>query len=296
MSIAITSVLAACGGSSTPSDAPATTTTAAPASETNTTVSSAASMEVAPAVAPAGDTISTDDKAAMLKSVKSGGADDKVAGCVTDGLAKALTGDEFRQVTKAQKQSDVPPALAEKANAIALDCALGGTGSPTSVTPPAVETTVAEAVQSFGTKDSPVALTTTVSVDNGYDITVNSFNSDATAAVLAANDLNDKPTAGQRYVMVNMTILNSGGDTDKRQPAFDFPLKAVSTAGTAYEGSNCSAVLPDPLPWFSDVFKGSAITGNVCFIVADADATGLKMYVDVYTKSFATFTYYFDLA
>jgi hypothetical protein len=239
--------------------------------------------------------ITDDERAAMLKSVKSGGASDEIAECVTDGLAKGLSRDEFNAVTKAKKQEDVPKPVADKANTIAMDCALSTADAPAVAAAPA-ETTIAAPAQSVGTRSAPVALGTAATLDNNYEITVNSYTPNSSAAVAAMNEFSEKPAPGMQYVLMNMKVTNNGGETDKRIPGYDLPIKALSVSGKAYENSDCLAATPEPLDRFVDLFKGKSIEGNVCFLIADADATGLQMYIDVTTKDYSTLTYYFNLA
>jgi hypothetical protein len=234
----------------------------------------------------------------MLASVKSGGAPDDMAVCATDGLAKSLTRDEFIAVSKAKKEEDVPKELAEKANAIVLECALGSTDAST-VAPASTETTVAAAAQTAaqtaGTKAAPFAPKTVAALPNGYDVSVNSYTPAASALVASANEFNDKPAPGSQYVLVNLTVKNTGGDSDKRIPGYDLNLKAISKSGKSYESANCNAVTPEPLDKASDLFKGSSISGNVCFVVSDADSSGLVMYVDATLPDYSSVTYYFNL-
>ncbi len=312
LTLTFSAALTACGSSTSTSEVTTPEVTTAEVTTAETRPVAAAPDTKAPdtKVAASDDgAVTKDERAAMLKSVKSGGAADDIANCVVDGLAKGLTREEFNSVTKAEKESDVPAAVAEKANSIALDCALAASGGTpgASTEAPAVpetaapettapETTVAKVTQTVGTKDSPVKLASSAMLDNGYGVTVNTYTSDATAAIAAANEYNDKPTAGMRYVLVNLTMLNDGGDTDKRIPGYDLILKAVSASGKSYENSDCSVVTPEPLDRFVDLFKGKSTTGNVCFLVDDADAADLTMYVDVFTADYNTITYYFSLA
>ncbi len=305
LTLLVTAALTACGSStSKPESTTAATTVADASAESSVPDSTPADTKPAdtkpadtkPAGVAASDNgITKEEREAMLASVKSGGAPEDVAICVTDGLAKGLTRDEFNAVTKAKKEEDVPKAVAEKANSIAMECALGSSDAST-VAPAAPDTTIAAITQTVGTKAAPVAMKTPTALPNGYDITVNSFTPAATPAVLAANEFNEKPPAGTQFVLMNLTITNTGGDKDKRIPAFDLPVKAISKSGKTYESNNCATVLPDPLNWGTDLFKGSAVTGNLCFVVDDADATGLIMYIDAFLPDYTAVTYYFTLA
>jgi hypothetical protein len=302
LALLVTAALTACGSSTSKSES--VTTVAATAAESKPAETKPAESKPAetkpadtkPAEAAASDNgITKKERDAMLASVKSGGAPEDVAICVTDGLAKGLTRDEFNAVTKAKKEEDVPKAVADKANGIAMECALASSDAST-VAPAAPETTIAAVTQTVGTKAAPVAMKTLAALPNGYEVTVNSFTPAATSAVLAANEFNDKPPVGTQFVLMNLTVTNNGGDTDKRIPAFDLPVRAISKSGKTYESNGCITVLPDPLNWGTDLFKGSSVTGNLCLIVDDADAAGLTMYIDAFSPDFTAVTYYFTLA
>jgi hypothetical protein len=113
--------------------------------------------------------------------------------------------------------------------------------------------------------------------------------------VKAANEYNDPAPAGSQYVLVTFTVTNNGTE-DKRTPAYDLFPKAVSATGKSYEASSCLATLSNPIPYFDDVFAGSTVSGDVCFIVAGGDAAGLTMYFDIIDESFEKSTYYFKLS
>jgi hypothetical protein len=294
LTLLIAASLGACGSKAAQVAAPTVAKTTPEATAPTTTGTK-------PTETKAGNEITSEEREAMLSSVKSGGAPNDIAKCVTDGLAAGLTREQFIAVTKAKSETDVPKEISDRANEIARKCAIDLTTASSTVAPVAAvapvapDTTIAASTQTIGKKDSPITFATVAKLENGYDVTVNSYAPNASTAVAAISEYNDKPAAGTRYVLINLMITNSGGDTDKRQPGYDLIFKAVSESGKSYENSDCSAVTPDPLDRFTDLFKGTSITGNVCFLVDEKDATNLTLYTDVFTKDYSTLTYYFNL-
>ena len=105
---------------------------------------------------------------------------------------------------------------------------------------------------------------------------------DATAAVLAENQFNDPPKAGEQFFIarVTATYIGSGSDT------FDgtFRLRAVGASAVSYATfENSCGVIPDRIS-DAEVFTGGTITGNVCWAVRSSDATSLVLYDDPITS------------
>jgi hypothetical protein len=270
--------------------------------------------------------LSAGDKSQMLKSIESGGIAKPTAACIADDLEAKVSAADYRLLAKAKRGDTVPDSLQSVVSTVAIDCAakIGGLGSaagavtaadsvaPTSApakaapsatapatTAPATTTpattTTTEPVQTVGTKASPVVFGTTAKLVKDYEVAVTKYTPNADELVKAANEYNDPAPAGNQYVLVSMTVTSKGTE-DKRVPAYDLFPKAVSASGKSYEASSCLATLPNPIDYFNDVFTGTSVSGDVCFIVANADAAGLTMYFDVIDPSFKKVTYYFKLS
>ncbi len=109
-------------------------------------------------------------------------------------------------------------------------------------------------------------------------VVVNAVTPDATAAVLAANQFNDKPAAGSQYFMANISVTYDGTKEPARASSLTF--KAVGAANTSYStGSQYGGVPPKYLDTSTDVFKGGKLTGNISWAVATSDVASLMMYV-----------------
>ncbi len=317
--LSLSFVAAGCG-SSTKAAAPAPTAapttvaetvakpaeTIAPTTVVATTTAKAPTSDAPTSVAPDsvvndGSDITAADRTLMETSMKAAGnLPAEMMKCLLDELPGKVTRDEYLVLANSKSDTDVPDELAARATDIAKACAAstqasGGTTDSTI----APDTTVAASsapttpAQTVGKKDSPIALGKKVSLPNGYDVTINSYQSDATANIKASDQYADPVPAGKRYVQFNMTVTNTGGDKDKRVPGYDLQYKAVSASGASYESTSCIATVAQPIQIYNDLFKGKSITGNACLVVAEADAKGLLLYFDVVDAEYNSYTYYF---
>jgi hypothetical protein len=289
---ALTITATACGG--TPKiviEAPATT--AKPSAST-----SAKSSATTVAAKASGGKITADDRKVLVKAILTGGVSQEIADCIADGLEGKVSRDDYLLMAKAKSDAKLPDNLNSIAQEVAIDCATkdaGLTPSSTGATPTTVAPTTTLVKQTIGTKSSPVPLGTKVTLPKQYDFVVNAYTPGADQLVKAANEYNDAAPAGSQYVLVTFTVTNNGIE-DKRTPAYDLFPKAVSASGKSYEASSCLATLSNPIPYFNDVFTGTTVSGDVCFIVAGGDAAGLTMYFDIIDESFDKTTYYFKLS
>lgn len=292
---------AACGGSAKK----AAEVAVAPAkSSASGTANSSATTAAAKA---AGGKITADDRKLLIKSILSGGVSQELADCIADAFEGKVSQADYLLMAKAASDSKVPDNLKSVAEEVAIDCASKAAGltpsstgaGATPVTTTAIATTDAPtttlAKQTFGTKSSPVPLGKKVTLPKQYDFVANAYTPAADELVKAANEYNDPAPAGSQYVLVTFTVTNNGTE-DKRTPAYDLFPKAVSASGKSYEASSCLATLSNPIPYFNDVFTGTSVSGDVCFIVAGGDAAGLAMYFDIIDESFNKITYYFKLS
>lgn len=129
-----------------------------------------------------------------------------------------------------------------------------------------------------GTRSNPYPVGTSVALGDGWKMKVVSSTPDATAAVLARNQFNDPPKAGEQFFIVRVTATYEGQGSD----TFDgsYRLRAVGASAVAYSTfSNSCGVIPDELP-SAEVFSGGSITGNECWAVKSSDASSLVLYDD----------------
>ncbi|MGD0953287.1 MAG: tetratricopeptide repeat protein [Methanotrichaceae archaeon] len=127
-----------------------------------------------------------------------------------------------------------------------------------------------------GTRDDPIPIGTTVSLGDGWQITVMSVIPDATNIVLKENMFNKPPKPGDQFFIARVQVKYTG--TNSAQFGGDYRLRAVGPSNVGYSTfQNSPGVIPDPL-LNSDVFTDGAIEGNVGWEIKSTDANALVMY------------------
>ena len=141
-------------------------------------------------------------------------------------------------------------------------------------TPPAAPTPPPAPVQ--GTRQNPFPLGTEAR-NSSYALKVNTVTPDATAAVLAANQFNDPPAAGNQFYIANITVTYvaaSPPSTTLLSVFVDFGV--LGSANVLYQSFKQSCgVIPDDLDQFATVFTGGTLTGNICWEVPAAESGSL---------------------
>ena len=166
------------------------------------------------------------------------------------------------------KDSDGTVAALEQATGLKLGDAATNeqTGATTSTTGKSSD---------VGTKDNPVPVGTAQQVGD-WAVTVVKYTPDATAAVLEANEFNDKPAAGETYVLVAVTAKYIG----KESGTFwmDVSTKFLGKSGNTFDSPMASA--PKPISAAGEAFPGASVSGNLLFQVPTDQATGGLLIVE----------------
>ena len=127
---------------------------------------------------------------------------------------------------------------------------------------------------------NPVPFGKPGALGNGWTVTVTSVNTDATAAILAADPGNTSPLAGNQYVLVSVNATYSGVGSSHLTPGTSF--HAIGASGVAHSTSNSfCGKLPSPNLDLDNplVFKDKSITGYAaCWMVSVDDVATLEMY------------------
>lgn len=127
-----------------------------------------------------------------------------------------------------------------------------------------------------GTRDNPIPMGTTVTLSDGWEITVLSVIPDATNIVLNENMFNKPPKAGDQFFLARIQAKYIGPNS----ATFDgsYRLRAVGPSSVGYTTfGNSPGVIPDPLP-NSEVFTDGVIAGNIGWEIKSSDASALVMY------------------
>ena len=128
-----------------------------------------------------------------------------------------------------------------------------------------------------GSRSNPLALGTTTTLGD-WEVTVVSFQGDATAAVQAENQFNDPPTAGNVYSLarVRATYRGAGEGT----AGFGLRVGLVGDDNRKYSDSDCGAVEPDGMTNQPTVLAGGTVEGNQCLQVPMGQLGSGVLYVE----------------
>jgi hypothetical protein len=148
------------------------------------------------------------------------------------------------------------------------------TSKPTGTTVSAP--TATPAPKAGTSRTAPAAVGTALTVGD-WSIVVNGSTPNATQQVLARNQFNKPPAAGEQFFVVSISATYSGSD-EPAQFFSDVTLKAVGASSVAYDSQSDCGIVPDEFDEFKDTFKGGTLTGNVCWSVKSTDASSLVMY------------------
>ena len=119
-----------------------------------------------------------------------------------------------------------------------------------------------------GSRQNPAKIGATLT-GKDWTVVVNKFTPDATEQVMAENEFNDEPKAGQEYALVNLTVTYTGDGSDFAE---FISVAFVGDDGKTYNQSDSMAVAPDALE--GELYKGGTATGNV-EIAIPKNATGV---------------------
>jgi hypothetical protein len=134
-----------------------------------------------------------------------------------------------------------------------------------------------------GDRSNPYPLGTTGTLEDGWQLKVNSALINADTEVEAVTDqngdpVNPVPPPGAQYTLVNVSMTYQGdyqGDASYSLPVF---LSGAQAEGAGNVGYNVDGCRPPPLDLDSDftpVSSGQTVTGNLCFEIFSNDAASL---------------------
>lgn len=130
--------------------------------------------------------------------------------------------------------------------------------------------------QAVGTRENPIPMGTSMTISDGWTVTVLSVTPDATRAILQENQFNDQPGPGNQFFMARVRASYSGSGSDTFGGSYR--LRAVGPSSVGYSTfENSAGVIPDPLPG-SELFTGGSIEGNIAWQIKSSDANSLVMY------------------
>lgn len=131
--------------------------------------------------------------------------------------------------------------------------------------------TGADVSTGVGTRTNPAPLGSEITGEE-WKVVVNSVTFDATAAVLAADPLNDEPGDGREFILVNYSVTYLGDDANGQSPAIHVDVAYVSPDGTTVGTYDTPVVAPDAIASMTTLYNGGSVTGNTAFAVDSATA------------------------
>ena len=150
-----------------------------------------------------------------------------------------------------------------------------------------------------GDRLNPYPLGTSVRLDGGWRLTVNSAIIDANPQVEAVTDqyghpANPPPPAGEQYALVNVSLTYVASGFSNVSSYVDYWLGAEGARNARYQ----LACTPPPLDlsaMLDPIYPGQTVTGNICFEIASSDASTLLLFGTATTPADYYKTVYFAL-
>ncbi|MFC5338435.1 DUF4352 domain-containing protein [Leucobacter denitrificans] len=147
--------------------------------------------------------------------------------------------------------------------ATAIDEAFGG-GETTAVAPATDGEEAETPADDQGTRESPYPVGTTIT-QGDWDLTINSVTLDATDAIVAENMLNEAPSEGNQYLMVNATVTYNGEESEGSSPMVS--IEYVTAGGNTINSYDNMVVAPESFDLMSPLYNGASTSGNFAFEV-----------------------------
>jgi plastocyanin len=127
-------------------------------------------------------------------------------------------------------------------------------------------------------RTNPVQMMTSAQIED-YEVSVISVTPNATDLVLAENQFNAPPTAGNQFFMARIVASYTGTETGT--PWLDLNFQTVGDKNVSYTTFNNSCgTYPDQPYDIAELFEGGSVEFNVCWQIDSLDQDSLVMYVE----------------
>lgn len=112
-----------------------------------------------------------------------------------------------------------------------------------------------------------------------YEVNVLSVTPDATDIVMAENQFNEPPAAGNQFSLARVAVTYVGSATGT--PGVDLNFQSVGERSTSYTTfNNTCGVYSDDSYSIAELFEGGSAEFNVCWQIDSVDQDSLVMYVE----------------
>ena len=126
-----------------------------------------------------------------------------------------------------------------------------------------------------GSRSHPVEIGSTIS-SSDWDVTVDSFDHDATDAVLSAYEFNEEPSDGTSYALAEVTVTYTGDESES--PWADITFAYVTEDGNTVNAYDTMTVAPDPdFSEINELYEGASDSGNLVFEIPQDDDGVLRV-------------------
>jgi hypothetical protein len=126
----------------------------------------------------------------------------------------------------------------------------------------------------LGSRSNPISLGTSVEV-NDWKVQVESVNKDAAKVVLASDPYTNKPSAKERFVLINLKATYLGEESG--EPSSDLRFKIVGSKGNTFAQS--CGYSADSFDNNGETFSGASVKGTLCFTVDANQISGATISV-----------------
>ena len=123
--------------------------------------------------------------------------------------------------------------------------------------------------------------------DAPWELKVESVDWDAWPEIEAENRFNDPPAAGNKFVLIGISVRNSGNEADSFS---SYQVSAVGSRAVEYRTfTDSCGVIPDDFEDFIRIFPGGELQGNICYEVVSSDINSLVLFGDRRTFDISDF-------
>lgn len=126
-----------------------------------------------------------------------------------------------------------------------------------------------EAGAEEGSRENPYSIGTKISSDS-WDVTITNVTLDATDEILAEDEFNESPDAGNQYMMVDVEMTYTGDAPEGEVPMATFEY--VSAGGNTFDGLDDMVVAPNALDTLENMYNGASTSGSIAIQIPAEDA------------------------
>jgi hypothetical protein len=147
-------------------------------------------------------------------------------------------------------------------------------GGTTTIEPSTMGSYSEDPDSELGSRNNPIALGNPVEV-NEWKVQVESVNKDAVEVVMASDPYTSKPSAKERYVLLNLKATYLGEESG--EPSSDLRFKIVGSKGNTFAQS--CGYSADSFDNNGETFSGASVKGTLCFTVDANQISGATISV-----------------